>query len=455
MIYKYDYEQGGRLTSEEIVNFISMFIVNQQPLLSDLYYYSIGENPEIMRRFVDTKNNTPDWKVPISYGKKTIDTITGYMYKPGLIWYDFKKDNFKIAAEKVFLINNEQVKTSLVGKSVSTYGTGYELFYIEDEKVKWTVADPREIIPVYNYGIDEKLAFVIRFYERDKWQYIEIYYPDEIQFVKRLINSEAKNLETWKPAVKNLFKEPPFNVIKNNEEGIGDFQPVINLIDANDILMSDAMNEFAAFRFAYLRLVGMKLSDEDVSKMKDRRAFEDLTSPDAVSFLTKDINTTFIDSMKQWIKTEIHKQTHIPDFADQQIGQAISGVALDRLLYDLEFTCATKEMFFREGLYNRFRLIDKFENIYEDDFIVNDITINFDRNRPADVLQDMQLYQGYKAAGGITDETLLTNFAGFIDDPKKELEDFNKQIEENMMQYNFGNVGGSSLTSTDTSEEGE
>jgi SPP1 family phage portal protein len=452
MIYKYDYKPGDRLIDEQIVNYISMFQINEQQQLQDLFDYSIGQNPAIMRRIIEDarKSGAPDWKVPVSYGKKIIDTITGYMYKPGLIWYNFIDIQLQTSAKKVFLTNNEPIKTSLMGKSVSTYGKGYELFYLEDSKVKWVICDPREIIPVYDYSIDEKLAFFIRFYTRDKYQYIEIYYPDEIQFLRKETNNESNKLESWKPTVTNLFQEPPLNKIKNNEEEIGDFQSVTALIDANDILMSDSMNEFTRFAWAYLRLVGMKLGDNDAEALKYKRVFEDLQAADDVTFLTKDINVAFIDSMKLWIKQEIHKQTHIPDFLDQASGGAMSGVALDRLLYDLEFVCATKEMFFREGLYNRFRLIDKFENVTQDDFIINDITINFDRNRPADKLQDMQLYTGYKQAGGIADVTLLTNFASFVNDPEKELEDYNKQTEDNMMMFNYGSSSSSSSTDSST-----
>ena len=63
------------------------------------------------------------------------------------------------------------------------------------------------------------------------------------------------------------------------------------------------------------------LNKEDAENIKSQRMFEHLGKDGFVKFLTKDIPTNFFQFMKDWIKQEIHQQTHIPDFLDMSGGQ--------------------------------------------------------------------------------------------------------------------------------------
>ena len=80
---------------------------------------------------------------------------------------------------------------------------------------------------------------------------------------------------------------------------------------------------------------------------------------DAVKFLTKDINTNFVQFLSDKIRKEIHSQTDIPDLTDEAFGGNLTGVAMAYKLFGLETICAKKESYFREALYDRLVLIDK------------------------------------------------------------------------------------------------
>ncbi len=447
------------LSEEEILNIIDDFCVNDRTRYYDNERYYYGKNTYILNEKKSIDEEIPSWKIPITYGRKLIDTVAGYMYRTGNIKYSFNNQDFKKEIDRIFTINNEQLKTAEAGKKCSLYGTIFELHYIDPKSPdvpRWTVISPLEIIPIYNYDIDSKLICFIRFYtvkdsydpkgEDPSHMKVEVYYGDHVEYYIREVEINKKTNEAISKLTKsaddsiNLYKVPPLVIYKNNYELFGDVEPVKKLIDSYDCLISDSMNEFDRFSFAYLLLVGQQLDPEDAKNIKKRRVFENLESSDSVKFLTKDINQEFIKYMAEWIREEIHNQSHIPDFTAQQGGDRLSGVALDRLAYDLTLLASQKEELFKQGLYDRFKMIDQIVNITDLDheLITNDIKIIMDRNRPTDMLQNAQVY-GTLDGRGLSRKTMIENLVPFVTDADKELKLFeeqqNKAKEQMMLDF--------------------
>ena len=432
------YRIEGRLSPKEILEIVNMFESHEMmDLLSKQEYYE-GNNPYIVQRnLVDTKSGAPDWRVRVPYARKIINTVTGYMYKAGNVKYEYSKSGAKYEEkiDVIFKRNNEHIKTSQLGKNVSIYGYGCELFYLDNGEITWANADVKQIIPLYSYDIEPKLLAFIRFYRRKNGNtFIDVYYDDVQQSYVREKDASVE-LEYIGNTI-NPFAGPPLNVISNNEEKIGDFEPFINggLIDAYDVLCSDSMNEFDRFAWAYL-LLSDTLDAKDEMTIKQKRIFENLGKDGFAKFLTKDIPTQYIQFMRDWIKKEIHEQSHIPDFLEMSTGGDLSGVALERLLYDFEYICATKETYFKKGLYNRFKIIDPIVNISDSEFIQDDIIINMVRNKPIDNVTNGTLFNIYW--GKLSSETVISNFAPFVEDPEAELEKANEESLANMEMFRF------------------
>ena len=458
------YQIDGKLSEKEIKEYIEKFKDEMLPGIQDREDYFNGDNPYIRDRTTgDNSANAPDWRVRVSYARKIINTVAGYMYRPGDIKYNYVKDSYREKIEYLFTLNKEIIKTSQAGKAASTQGFCYELFMAdENQNPIWIVADPREIIPFYTNELNSKLFAFIRFIEVMEGQqtitYADVYYADVIEHWK----TEKNALVKYEEDTINIYANsgmPPLNIIKNNEEMIGDFACCTwdgknaGLIDAYDVLTSDGINEEDRFAWAYL-LMSADLSQKDAEKVKRIRAFTQLGQDGYVKFLTRDIPTDFFQFMQEWIKKEIHKQTHIPDFLDMSIGQEMSGVALDRLLYDLEFICATKETYFKEGLYNRLKFIDSIINVTDAEFIDSDIEILMQRNKPSDNMLNAQIASQYKQSGlPITDKTLVERFAPFVKDVDEEIAEYEKQQEAQLEQYMLQEEQFSTEENTDTEEE--
>jgi SPP1 family phage portal protein len=206
----------------------------------------------------------------------------------------------------------------------------------------------------------------------------------------------------------------------------GSSRVIQELIDAYDVLVSDSMNEFERFSWAYLLLVGQSIDPQDSADIKRQRIFQNLKSINDVGFLTKDINKEFIEFMADRIKREIHDQSFVPNLQDLKVGGAASGVAIEKFIYIMEYLAADKESEFRNGLYDRIEMLNSIAETMEID------KITFTRNLPSTDMVHADVYMKLDGRG-ISRKTLMEQYMPFIENPEKELEEFKKE-QEDMIQ---------------------
>jgi SPP1 family phage portal protein len=482
------------LTSEEILEYISNYETGERPHLDTLWEYYCGRNAKIFTRKAQDPNN-PNNKVIVSYGRKLVTTYTGYGYRPKYITYkaNVKKSKEeleevddtgkpiekpepleKIALnelQKIYTANNEHIKTNRAGRNLAVFGLSYEVLYV-DKKVdilnevlpiqsipKFFTVDPRDMIVLYNYDPEPKIVIAIRFYKMTSTEYkVEVYYKDKVVPYIRYKTSDNATKWELKPdgaEQPNPFIDVPVIAYYRGDEMQSITENVLTLIDAYDILMSDSLNEFDRFAFAYLVMKRISLTtpadakDPEKSKkalqeLKRRRVFEGLDKDSDIKFLTKDIPTTFIDSMVKKVKEEIHLQSHIPDFA--QLTGALSGAAIDRLLFDFENLVSSDEADFDVGLIRRGELITALlktlSNVLPKQFDFSTmVSINHKRNVPLNKSEYATLALTMSSAG-FSRKCILENMPeDMVQDVENELEEENKE-QESMINFNEGdNVG--------------
>lgn len=426
MVIKVKYVQrdlaGGRLTADDIKTILEEF--KADVFITNQAYYE-GNNEYILHR-ESPDPNAPNNKVPIPYGRKIISTVTGYMYKPGSVTYSSENEAYLQTLTEVFDANREEIETSQLGLEASIHGVAYELHYTDsvegpDKKPlaipRFTKIPAEKVVPIYDYSIEPKLVAVLYHYLIGEVQHVFTYYADVVQHYTRENRDKGLVLVEEQP---HFYGRVPWVVYLNNEERVGDFEPVKPLIDGYDVLMSDSLNEFDRFAWAYLLMKGFGLTDEDAQAIKWKRAFENIDVDGGVEFLTKEINSEFINFMSDWIRKEIHKQSHVPDFLETVSGSAQSGVAISKLLYDFEFICATKEAYFKAGLKDRIQLIDGVLRVRDGGKgLPEEVDIEMHRNKPMDMLENAQVFTAY--SGHISEQTLIEQFAPFVKDAEEEL----------------------------------
>ena len=451
-------EEKDELNAEEISKWIEKYEESYVPEMVKKQRYSKGDNPFITDKPKKDANN-PDNKVRLSYGRKLITTFTGYGYRPGYITYNTDDEMNKAYYEllmKDFEKNNEHIKTSKNGKQTGIYGVSYELIYLdgdsENADIRFVPIKPQELILLYDYQAEPEAKIAIRIVPMSALkQEITVYYADRIESYLR--EREYEGAYAWKITKlkdePNFFGEIPIIAYYLDDDSEGIIWPVKDLINMLDTLISGNMDEFERFANSYLRIVGISLEDpiktkgpnqviDALQRIRKRRVFERLKSKDDVTFLTKDLPTEFLKMMYDILKEQIHEQSHIPDLDEREL----SGIAVQRMMFNFENVISTAEARFDEGLYKRIELMNKIyairgENIADPSVI----DISHKRNAPLNLKEFAETALIMKQ-GGFSREAILLNMpTDMIPDKEMELERQNKETESmfDVTMFNRGN----------------
>ena len=71
--------------------------------------YFKGQDTAILNREVPDELGAPDNRIPVSYGRRIINLVTGYMYKPGLVQYTSDDETYLQSLQDIFDANNEPI----------------------------------------------------------------------------------------------------------------------------------------------------------------------------------------------------------------------------------------------------------------------------------------------------------------------------------------------------------
>ena len=392
--------------------------------------YFLGENPTILARKTQEKES-PNNKIGVPYARKLINTVLGYMFKPGSIQLNVDDEDYQEVLNSIFFDNGADSKTSKLGKHASIFGVAYEVHYTNNPTgnnptPRFAPVPPEDFLPVYSNDIEpEIVAAIHRYTENNGREHINIYYEDIIRSYVAPRTIAYFGDMSFSEDTEHGYGMVPVAVYRNNDELTGDYEHILKLLDAYDILMSDSMNEFDRFAWAYLVLKNLAMSEEDLKDVKKRRVFE-VFENGGVEFLTKDIQHEFISYMKGWIKEEIHNQTHIPDMSDENFAGNQSGIAIRYKLNDLENIASTKEIGFREGLHRRIQLLTAFLRTQGFNPVNRrSLKITFNHNIPANLEEQSKIIANLR--GHVSHKTILDQVASFVDDSTEEIERLNEE----------------------------
>lgn len=418
------------MTVERMSAYIDDFKNKQLPRLQKLYEYYIGEQAITKRGAVHGKPNN---KLVHPFGNYITDINVGYFLGESITYTCLETDapqeddsagkstksflertaaaivkgvkklksvfgkNLLARLTDIFNYNDEAATNAEIGTDASIFGIGYELLYMDsDPNIRFTPVDPRTVILIADNTVEERLLYAIRFWSDTDVvsgvvDYAEVRSRTECKTYKRTANDPWALEGQPEP---HIFGEVPINPYPNNRMLIGDYEPVISLIDAYDVTQSDSVNDAEAFADAYLALTGMELDTDpgtdgtesdgqrQIRTMKDNRVLILPEGGDA-KWIVKQINDTYLENLKTRIAAEIHKFSKTPALTDQDFAANASGVAIKYKLMGLESAAAKKERAFRKGLQRRIEMICNALAVLNQKYDYTEIGMSFKRNIPA------------------------------------------------------------------------
>lgn len=414
--------------------------------------YYMGKQAITTREKVETLMNN---KLVTNHAKYITDMMVGYLLGNPV---DYQVNNDidiqpVLDAYKRQTIENVDVE---IAKECSIFGIKYEYVYADEEANPCSVTlDVRNTIMIYDNTLVHNELYAINY--RPIYKNPEDKEPDHYDVIvatdREIIKYElAGNGGSVKEIDReqHAFGAVPIIEYDNNKEYSGDFESVISLIDAYNLIQSDRVNDREQLVDAILCFYGMKFDADQMADLKEKRALSNIPTDGKVEYLTKAINEGDVDVLRKTIEKDIHKISMVPDMSDEKFAGDSSGVAIRYKLLAFEQAVKNKERFFEKGLMKRFELYSHFLSVKSKmkEVLKEDVDAVFKRNLPSN---DYETSQMIVNLDGIVDRELLASQLSFVKDASETIEIAEKEDSESIKDddYNANEFG----NNVDESEE--
>lgn len=375
--------------------------------------YYLGKQAIMNRTKEDRLKNN---KVMINHAKYITDTNTGYLLG-NPVDYQVNKDydiQPVLDAYKKQTINDLD---SEIAKDISIFGLQYEYVYVNEKaEPKSCETDNKNSIIVYDDTVEHNKLFGLIYrpiYKGETFKYWEIIYCDAK--VIRTYKSYSKTLTQVGEDKEHAFGKVPLIQYKNNPEFLGDFEPVLTLIDAYNLLQSDRVNDKEQLVDAILCMYGMDFDSKQAEMLKDSRMLANIPVDGKVEYLVKTLQEADVDVLRQNIENDIHKISMVPNMSDENFVGNSSGVAIRYKLLAFEQNIKNKERYMEKGLMERFELytnylvsISKMSEVP-----IEEVDAVFKRNLPSN---DYEISQMINNLTDVVDTETLISQLSFVKD---------------------------------------
>lgn len=437
-----------QLSAAVVKGAVNEFLRDVLPRMKKLADAYEGRGP-ITRRTRAT--GLPNNKLVHAYPRYIVTMASGYLVGEPVKYVDDEQKEAVAVLEAAHKDSNIDSIDAELAANASAYGRGVCICYADEQGRPMAASlDPREAFVVYDDTVEHRPLFGVHW--MDKYDEsgkkigvtVHVHTSTEDQTYE---GKEISKLAAVPDAVKaHTFGGVPMVEFWNNAQETGDFEPVLSLIEAYDALESDRVNDKQQFTDAVLLLTGCTLGneeedeDEDAEedgesdKTKDARSAaqrlleeKTLSLPDEnakAEWLVKKSDESGAETLRNALKSEIHKMSMIPDLTDEHFAANASGVAMRYKLIGLEQLTKIKERWFREGLRSRLRLYAHFLSVLARGTLDPEgVTITFTRSLPVNETEIASMVA--QLSGIAPQKTLLAQlpFIENVDEAVKELEE--------------------------------
>lgn len=436
------------LSYGEVRELIQLHQKNQTRMTRLLEEYK-GNNYEI-NNMERKANGKADNRISHSFPYLISSTICGFMNaKPNIV---FEEQEIGEMVDDVFKYNDSDKQNTSLLLDMSIYGVGVEQFYFDKRgNIRFKRIDARDVIVVKDSSIEEETFLVIKHWKVDgvgeeNEEYIELYYQDRVIRYYQNSRNEVHDM-TEEPL---FFSDVPFNVYKNNEQELGDYERILPIVGAYNKYQSEILNGVQDITNALMLISGCSLSDEQLQQVKNLRVLVDEGNIDA-KMIYNDVQ--FNEAYLQNLRRDIFALSGCIDLTSSEVGN-LSGSALKQRLVNLFYICSVKANYLKEGYLRRIELILNIYSLTHNvniDEIIKNIEIEIKYNTLEDSTEMLNLVNGLQDI--VSTETLLGFLGNKIVSVEDELEKLQKEKEENIAQFSFMQDENGHLTSDAQDEE--
>ena len=318
---------------------------------------------------------------------------------------DFVKRN------NLFDINMETTKFAAI------CGYSGRLFYIDREgEERVMVIAPYEAVILSSAEMTEP-SYGVRYYsyldlnDQLSWK-VEFYDDQYVYYFEGQLNGLV-----FKKKSPHLFNYCPLQGVPNNRELMGDAEKVLANIDDYDSAYSDNSNDIEGFANAYMVFKNCRV-DKDTMRTANATGVigidvDDPDSPYDVSYLTKNIDGSFVSGHLDRAEDNIYRFSKTPNLNDPKF-TAVSGMALRIKMTGLETKAGTFEAKQVSADTYMFKLLSSSYEKKKIPFDPLQCSVKYNRNFPTDFQGEAQAVQALIAAG--LPKQIAFKALSFVDD---------------------------------------
>lgn len=250
-----------------------------------------------------------------------------------------------------------------------------------------------------------------------------------------------KLIEEEGRATDHYFGEVPITEYTNNRFRQGDFEPVLDVIDAYDEAQSDTGNYMTDLNDAMLVISGdIQVDIEGAERMRNSNLLLLIPTKDidgkptmlpTAGYIYKQYDVAGVESYKKRLQNDIHRFTNTPDMTDEKFSGQASGESMKYKLFGLDQVRADKETRMIAGLARRYRLLFNLKSTAQEliGADADELEFIFTPNIPRAFYEELKAFT--EAGGQLSQETLLT-LTALVDNAKDEIEKIEKETEARM-----------------------
>lgn len=425
----YTLPKDTKLTAKILNDIISYneYLQDRYDLLDNYY---MGRHTGITERHKE-RGELSNNKVVINTAKYITDINVGfllgnpveYQVDQGTVEYDIREVLDQYKQQTINDLDTE------LATSVSIMGKTLEYIYSDENANPRSVEiDLRQGIMIYDNSVEHKELYGIIYrpvMSGNNVKYYEVVACDSQEIVEYKCYGRTLS-ETSRKA--HAFGDVPMIEYRNNTRYLGDFETVISLIDAYNLLQSDRINDKEQLVDAILVFYGIDFTEDQKRELKEGRMVSGVPSDSKIEYIYKTLQEADVDVLRKNLEDDIHKVSMTPNMSDENFIGNSSGVALAYKLLPFEQHIKNKERYMEKGLMRRFMLYNHFLNvksvmplvpIYEVDAI-------FKRNLPRN---DFEISQMINNLTGVVDDETLISQLSFITDAENIISNMEQQEE--------------------------
>ena len=403
------------INNSNIVEILESAIpIHKQNITEIEYLISYKKGVQPIRSRIKEIRPDINWKIVENHAVEIVTFEKDYNFGNPIMYVHRNKqngnekvDDSNITAFNEMLFNESKAsKDCTLGETVITCGIGYRLIFPK------LYTDEFDICPFDIVNLDPLNTFIIRsndVYKRpllgvtfvndkDGKEVYTVYSKDYVWVIRQ--TKDSSKFKVTEVSVNNIGLLPIIE-FRNNNDYVGSFEPVIDLLDAIDILTSDRLNDISQFVQNLLWLNNCELDDPEQA-VKDGcvQTKSDAGTQANITYLTQIMDQSGTQAFSDYLYRQIIQIVGKPGRERSSGGNTGEAIKLSDGWQMAEEKAKSKELIFEESLKEELKVeIKILKTLQELDIKISDIDIKFNRNKTSNLLVKTQGLLNMLAAG--------------------------------------------------------